>query len=159
MPTHLINLSDKKILVAPLDWGLGHAARCVPLIKQLQQQNNKLIIACTIQQKKFLEQELNGVEFVPLFGYNIRYSNQLPLWIKILAQIPKLYWVIRKENKWLTVYLRKNKIDAIISDNRFGLYNKSIESIFITHQLNISAPAFKNMINRINLFFIKKYNY
>lgn len=137
---------------------MGHAARCVPLIKQLQQQQNDVVVACTSQQRKFLEQEVNGVEFVTLFGYNMCYAKILPLWVKILTQVPKLFSVVRKENKWLTNYLKKNKIDVIISDNRFGFYNENVESVFITHQLNVQAPFFENAINRINSSFIKKYN-
>lgn len=158
MLTPNLNLFGKKILLTPLDWGLGHAARCVPLVKKLQLQDNHFIIACTPQQKQFLQQELKGVEYVDLFDYNIRYSTFLPLWIKIFIQLPKLYFVVRKENNWLANYLQKNRVDVVISDNRFGFYNKSVESIFITHQLNIQAPAFKKVINRINNSFIRNYN-
>ncbi|HXU25886.1 MAG TPA: glycosyltransferase [Bacteroidia bacterium] len=153
-----INLYNKKILLAPLDWGMGHAARCVPLIKQLQQQQNSLVIACTKQQQQFLEQEISGVEFASLFGYNMSYAKVLPLWVKILFQLPKLSAVVKQENKWLANYLKENKTDVVISDNRFGFYNENVESIFITHQLNVQAPFFQNMINRINGSFIKKYN-
>ena len=31
----------KKIIVAPLNWGLGHASRCVPIIKELQKNQIK----------------------------------------------------------------------------------------------------------------------
>jgi UDP:flavonoid glycosyltransferase YjiC (YdhE family) len=130
----------------------------VPLLKQLQQQQNSLAIACTPQQQKFLEQEISGVEFVILFGYNMRYAKVLPLWMKILMQLPKLFFVVRKENRWLASYLKQNRTDIVISDNRFGFYNESVESIFITHQLNVQAPFFKKAINKINSSFIKKYN-
>ncbi len=152
------NIHNKKILIAPLDWGLGHAARCVPLIKQLQQQNNNIVIACNTQQKTFLQQEIEDVAFADLFGYNMRYAKVLPLWMKILFQFPKLFIVVRRENKWLKEYLEKNKTDIVISDNRFGFYNEKVESVFITHQLNVQAPFFKKAINHINASFIKKYN-
>ncbi|HKC69446.1 MAG TPA: glycosyltransferase [Bacteroidia bacterium] len=158
MPSSPINLYNKKIVLAPLDWGMGHAARCVPLLKKLQQQQNSIVIACTTQQQKFLEQEISGVEFVNLFGYNMHYAKVVPLWFKILMQLPKLSVVVKKENKWLATYLKNNKTDVVISDNRFGFYNESVESIFITHQLNVQAPFFKNLINKINSSFIKKYN-
>jgi uncharacterized protein (TIGR00661 family) len=158
VPTANLNLFGKKILLAPLDWGMGHSARCIPLVKQLQQQDNKFTIACTIQQKQFLQQELNDVEYVDLFGYNISYSTVLPLWIKVLFQLPKLISVVRRENKWLANYLRNNKIDVVISDNRFGMYHKNVQSIFITHQVSIQAPVWGKMINRINSSFITKYN-
>ncbi|HXD93342.1 MAG TPA: hypothetical protein VNX01_09020, partial [Bacteroidia bacterium] len=130
----------------------------MPLIKQLQQQQNSLVIACTSQQQQFFEQEISGVEFVFLFGYNMRYTKVLPLWMKILMQLPKLFSVVRKEKKWLATYLKNNKADIVISDNRFGFYNENVESIFITHQLNVQAPFFKKLINRINSSFIEKYN-
>ncbi|HEX7413744.1 MAG TPA: glycosyltransferase [Bacteroidia bacterium] len=128
------------------------------MVKKLQHQGNHFIIACTPQQKQFLQQELNDIEYVDLFGYNISYSTFLPLCFKILVQLPKLYFVVKKENRWLANYLQENKVDIVISDNRFGFYNKSVESIFITHQLNIQAPTFKKVINRINNSFIKNYN-
>ena len=37
--------SKKRILVAPLDWGIGHATRCIPIIKQLISHNYEVIIA------------------------------------------------------------------------------------------------------------------
>ena len=153
-----INLHYKKVLIAPLDWGLGHTARCVPLIKQLQQQNNSIVIACNPQQKAFLQQEIRDVVFVDLFGYNMHYAKAFPLWMKILFQLPKLFIVVQKENKWLANYLEENRTDVAISDNRFGFYNEKVESVFITHQLNVQAPFFKKAINQINTSFIKKYN-
>ena len=157
MPINL-NLFNKKILLAPLDWGLGHAARCVPIIKQLQQQNNTLIIACTETQKTFFQNEISNVTYLSLFGYNIKYSIRLSLWLKICLQLPRLCLVVRKENKWLAKYLKQNKTDVVISDNRFGFYNENVESIFITHQLNIQTPVFKKLVNTLNTFFIRKFN-
>lgn len=157
MATAVHDLFEKKILLAPLDWGLGHASRCVPLIKRLQGQNNHFVIACTVKQKQFLQEELNGVEYVDLFGYDVMYSTVLPLWIKILLQLPRISSIIRKEHRWLADYVKKNKVDFIISDNRFGFYHEKVESIFITHQLNVQVPVFKSIINRINVSFIKKY--
>ena len=40
-----LNAGHKSILVAPLNWGLGHATRCIPIIKALQQNNYIPIIA------------------------------------------------------------------------------------------------------------------
>ncbi len=46
----------------------------------------------------------------------------------------------------------------VISDNRYGLWNKNIESLFITHQINIQAPVFEKLLFRINSWFIAKYD-
>ena len=39
------NSTNKTILIAPLNWGLGHATRCIPIIKALQENNYIPIIA------------------------------------------------------------------------------------------------------------------
>ncbi len=150
-------ISGKRILICPLDWGLGHAARCVPLIKQLQQ-NNHIIIGCNEWQQEFFEKEISNVEYAPLFGYNVKYSEKISLGLKMLSQFPRLSLTVRKENAWLKKFLEKNKIDVVISDNRFGLYNKNVESIFITHQLFVPAPFLKTAVNKINAIFIKKFD-
>ena len=33
-----------RVLVAPLDWGLGHATRCIPIIRQLLQRGCYVLI-------------------------------------------------------------------------------------------------------------------
>jgi UDP:flavonoid glycosyltransferase YjiC (YdhE family) len=154
----IITYSDKRILVCPLDWGLGHASRCVPLIKQLQLQNNKVIIACTDWQKKFLQNEITGVEFTELFGYNVKYSEKLSLGLKILLQFPRLSSLVRKEHYWLEEFLKNNQVDVVISDNRFGLYNKKAECVFMTHQLFVPAPFLPGLVNKMNFYFIKKFD-
>jgi uncharacterized protein (TIGR00661 family) len=56
--------------------------------------------------------------------------------------------------------IKKYKIDAVISDNRFGFYANNIPSVYITHQLFIeTGNSFTNKIaTKIHAFFIKKYS-
>ena len=35
----------KRVLVAPLDWGLGHATRCIPVINALIVQGFEVVLA------------------------------------------------------------------------------------------------------------------
>ncbi|HWB24227.1 MAG TPA: glycosyltransferase [Chitinophagaceae bacterium] len=154
------NLILKKILVAPLDWGLGHATRCIPLIKQLQKNGCIVTIAASGSVKTLLENEFPGISIIPLHGYNIQYSNTKRfLAIKILMQAPKIARSIRREQAWLKKVLAENNFDAVISDNRFGLYTTKIPCIFITHQLLIQAPFawLDKLIQLINYRFINRY--
>ncbi len=132
------NLLHKKILVAPLDWGLGDATRCIPIIKHLKALDCEVIIACTPTQGKLLKQQFPQNLFLPIFGYNITYTkhrSMLPF--KMLAQIPKIFSSIKKEHRWLQKIIHQHKIDAVISDNRYGLYSKHVPCYFITHQLQV----------------------
>jgi len=150
------------ILIAPLDWGLGHASRCIPIIKYLSSIDCDVIIASDGIQQSLLQAEFPHLQFINLSGYRITFSkNRWKTLIKYFWQIPKILISINRENKWLQSFLLKNRVDAIISDNRYGLFNKNISSIFITHQLTIKNPLgnfFENLLRKINYHYINKFN-
>lgn len=150
-----------RILICPLDWGLGHATRCIPIIKELNHLNCEVIIAADKLTFSLLKMEFPALQFLVLQGYEIEYSqNKRTLPFKILGQIPKLLRRIKKENKWLQVAIDEHNIDAVISDNRFGLYSNKVPCIYITHQLAIqTGDSFGNLLaQKFHYYFIKKYN-
>ena len=139
---------------------MGHATRCIPIIKTLQQQGYSIIVAANDRQQKILEQELENVQYIFLKGYEITYSKSHWFFgLKILLQTPKILWRIYQEHQWLMKIIELEKIDIVITDNRFGLFSKKIPSIFITHQLQIKAPFFwvEKLIQKINYYFINQY--
>ncbi len=153
----------KTILIAPLDWGLGHASRCIPVIHKYLQEGNNVIIAGTHETNKFISTEFPNLEYLTIPGYRIQFDffiktkentqhyanfsdyqyafnpkkSQLPV---IIKQIPKILRAIRKEHLWLKNLLKSRSIDLIISDNRYGLWHRQVKSIFITHQLFLKTP-------------------
>ena len=134
------------VLVAPLDWGLGHATRCIPVISELLRQNANVVLAGEGSIKNLLQKEFPQLSFVRLKGYNIRYSqNKWTLPFVIASQIPKIISAIKYENKRLQEIVNEHKIDGIIADNRYGLYYEGIPSVFITHQLLIKTLYFSLM--------------
>lgn len=148
------------VLIAPLDWGLGHATRCIPIIKVLLLNNCKVIIACNKQQQKLLELEFTDVTFLFLEGYNITYSSNpklLPL--SILRQLGNIRKAIKIEHLWLDKAIEKHAIDLVISDNRYGLYSNKVPCVFITHQLTIKAPFLfvEKWLQQINYQFINRF--
>src|SRR5882762_843155 len=135
-----INGGKKRALVAPLDWGLGHATRCIPIIYSLQEQDFEVIIAADGPIKNLLKREFPNVVFTELKGYKIRYSRRgALLLLSIFMQLPKLLWCIYREHQWLKKIRVAHKIDCVISDNRLGLYHASIPCFYITHQLKIKT--------------------
>ncbi|OQX98680.1 MAG: hypothetical protein B6I24_04675 [Bacteroidetes bacterium 4572_128] len=155
--------SIKKVLICPLDWGLGHASRCVPIIYELLNQKFKIIIAADNLPLEFLKKEFKNVEFVkfPSF-YKISYSKKVPFSIKLFFQIPKIILGIYKEHIFLKKIIKKFNINIVISDNRFGLFNKNIFTIFITHQILIKMPFYLKFLEFpiyfLNKYIIEKYN-
>jgi uncharacterized protein (TIGR00661 family) len=158
-----INISGpgKRVLIAPLDWGLGHATRCIPIIYDLIGRGFEVIIAAGGPIKILLKKEFSQVVFTELAGYNISYSRRgswLP--VKLFLQGPKLLWSIYSEKKWLAGFVRENNIDLVISDNRLGLFHKTITCIYITHQLKIkTGNRFIDwLLQKIHYFFINRYS-
>ena len=151
MPLTKINIHQPKlrILVAPLDWGLGHATRIIPLVKMLENAGATVLLAADGAIAKLLQTELPGREILPLPGYQIRYGkNGKTFFFKMLVQAPAIIKRIKKENNWLKNIIEEKKINALISDNRFGFYAKNIPSVYITHQLYIETGISK-MMNRL----------
>ena len=127
---------SKKIIVAPLNWGLGHASRCVPIINALLENSFIPIIASDGNSLVFLQKEFPRFEYIELPSYNISYGKNLKL--KLLLQAHKILKTVRKEQKIIELYVAQNKdVIGIISDNRFGVRSDKIPSVYITHQLNV----------------------
>lgn len=152
----------KKVLVAPLDWGLGHATRCIPIIKLLIESGAEVILAADGRAAQLLKEEFPELKHIHLKGYRIRYSKTFSMALMIAIQIPKIISSIIREHSDLKKIIRNEQPDIVISDNRFGLWNNKIRSVFITHQLMVKCPSglkfLEPLIHRIILRFVKKYN-
>jgi uncharacterized protein (TIGR00661 family) len=152
--------SNLTILVAPLDWGLGHATRCIPIIKFLQSQNHQVIIAAEQNTEILLKQALTQVTFIQLKGYRIKYSTtSFKTFVKLLSQIPSILLSIYKEHQWVKKVVKNYAIDVIISDNRFGLFHKTTPSVFITHQLMIQTGSKigNKLLQQLNYLFVQQF--
>lgn len=157
------NLSvQPRILVAPLDWGLGHATRCIPLIRLLLQKGCTVFLAGEGKVEHLLRGEFPQLPFLPLPGYRIRYgASGRGLMVAILQQLPAVFKTIQKENSWLQTIVAQHQIDAVISDNRYGLHHPQIHSILITHQLQIQTPfgrAGHALLQQLTYRFINRFS-
>lgn len=138
------------IIVAPLNWGLGHATRMVPIIQSLLKQKVNVHLASDGEALTVLKQSFPSLPATELPSYNIQYKhksllrNSFSLSVNMLKAIPK-------EKKAITILAKAIKADTIISDNRYGCYTKLTKNIFITHQLNIlTGNLAEKSINTIN---------
>lgn len=131
--------AKKSILICPLDWGLGHATRCVPVIRELLRLNFNVIIGADKKPLAFLKQEFPELSTIIIPGYEITYGEKGSSF-KLFCESVRFYNFIKKEHQILKKVLEENNIDVIISDNRYGLWNKKVKSIIITHQLYVKTP-------------------
>ena len=156
-------IKNSTVIIAPLDWGLGHATRCIPIIKILQGGNNRCIIASSGRSLELLKQEFPTLEFEEIPSYNITYGkNTFGTFFKLLVQIPKSLVVKSKEQTIANALVKKYNALYILSDNRFGMYSPLCKSIFITHQIRVRLPLplrpFERLFFIINKAMISKFS-
>ncbi len=133
---------DKKVvIVAPLDWGLGHATRCIPIIKKLYALHCKVVIVTSGRPLLLLRKEFPDAVFYDLPSYNIYYQKRGSFLIKLTIQLQKILAGIAREHRQLRAIIQKEQPDLIISDNRYGVRNKKVYSVFISHQMMIKFPG------------------
>lgn len=130
------------IVIAPLNWGLGHATRCIPIIHFLLQNNVNPILASDGASLELLRNEFPQLESLELPSYGVRYSKKgYFLRYKLLLQFPYLFYTAFREYKLLQRLVKERNIDGVISDNRFGMFHKKVPSVYITHQLQVLSGS------------------
>ncbi|GGC83728.1 glycosyl transferase [Flavobacterium lutivivi] len=152
-------MNTKNILVAPLNWGLGHAARCIPLIKELINQGYTPVLASDGNALNLLKKEFPNLIALELPSYEIEYAKKAKnfKW-KLLKNSPKTINAIIEEKKLVKKWCEEYDLAGIISDNRLGVYNKKVPSVIITHQLRVLSGKTTWISSKLHQRFIKKFN-
>lgn len=130
-----------KVLVAPLDWGLGHATRCVPVIREFLRQGAQVELAVVKSNARLLRRIFPNLRQHLAPSYNIVYPKHgynMGLWL--LKNGVHLNRVIRYEHHYAEKMVELHHFDVLVSDNRFGFYSKNAKSIYMTHQRRIAFP-------------------
>ena len=150
-----------RILVAPLDWGLGHATRCIPVIQLLMNNGAEVLLAGEGKMAALLSEAFPGLTLLPLKGYGVHYSGRSLAW-SLVKQVPKILRVIRAEHRWLQQAVQEHHIHAVISDNRYGLYHPAIPTVIITHQLRIQTgfgPGPDGLLQRLHYRYLNRFSF
>jgi uncharacterized protein (TIGR00661 family) len=156
----------KRILVAPLNWGLGHATRSIPIIKALIEQGFEPVIASDGVALSLLKKEFPELDSIELPSYNITYPKKGKFFkLNLIKGTPKMLKAIKKEKNVLKSIIESYQIEGVISDNRLGMYSKKVPSVFITHQLQVlsgnttwlSTKLHQNIIKRFDECWVPDY--
>ena len=152
-------MRKKRILVAALNWGLGHAARCIPIIKELQRFDFEPILASDGAALELFKLEFPELTHLELPTYDIQYSEKgEDLKWKLLKDSPKILKAIKAEKKRTKAIVKEYRIKGIISDNRFGVRSSKLKkNVFITHQLKVLSGNTTFLSSYIHNKFIDKF--
>ncbi|MCB0461347.1 MAG: glycosyltransferase [Flavobacteriaceae bacterium] len=150
---------NKRILIAPLNWGLGHAARCIPIIEELINHNFEPIIGSDGNALSLLKKEFPNLQTFELPSYNVNYSKKgTYLKLKLISNIPSIAIAIKNENNFIKKFVKTHNIDGVISDNRLGLYCKQVPCVIMTHQLNVLSGNTTYLSTKLHQKFINKFD-
>ena len=150
---------DDIIMVAPLNWGLGHASRCIPLIRMLRKKCKKVIIASDGVALELLKSEFPDLPFYPLSSYNIQYRYE-SIVLNILLSSFYIIRAVISERKTALKLAALNGATAILSDNRLGFRTSGVKNYYLTHQINILHPnsIISWLGSKCHQWFIRKFD-
>lgn len=152
-------MSNKTILVGALNWGLGHATRCIPIINALQQRGVQVVLAADGAALALWREHYPALPWVALPSYNIHYPSANMVW-NIARQLPQLLKAIRLERQQVPALVQQYSIDAIISDNRYGLRQAGLPCVFVSHQLHLALPKWvvPPLVNALHQRYIRAFD-
>ena len=130
----------------------------MPLIAALLDRGAEVLLASDGAALDLLKKEYPDLPAFELPSYNIYYHRQNMVW-NMALQWPKMMQAIRKEHQYLKTLVRKENIDLIISDNRYGCFHTSTKNIFLSHQLNLKVPTLllRTVVNQVNRLLLKPF--
>ncbi|WP_159038334.1 glycosyltransferase [Brumimicrobium mesophilum] len=134
--------------MSPLNWGLGHVCRTIPIIKWLLDNKNEIIICCDANQEQFYRNYFPEIWYVPHEGYPFKFNGNGNWTLDILKNIGSLHSFLKDEKRRVAELVEKFNPDLILSDQRFGFISKSVKSIIISHQLNLPVQKW-NILAKI----------
>ena len=151
-----------KILIAPLNWGLGHATRCVLIIRKLITEGHEPVVVADGFPLAFLQQEFPTLRFIEFPSYSVYYTAGKSQVGAMLFNFPNIISGIIREHFWLRDLLRNENFNQVISDNRCGMWNRRVHSIYMTHQLMVKMPSnltfLEPLVHRLHNAFIRRYD-
>ncbi len=141
---------------------MGHTTRCVPVIRYLLGCGYKVLFAGNDQQCNYITATIAGINTIKLEGYNVHYASSAFMFMPSIAgQLPKLLAAIKKEHEWLKNIVKQHEIDAVISDNRYGLYHDEVPCVIMTHQLQVLSgmgTAVDSILRKLHYKYLEKFN-
>lgn len=152
-------MQSKNILVAPLNWGIGHATRCIPIINELIQDGFNPIIASDGSALEFLIKEFPELKSFELPSYGIKYpKNGLWLKAKLIRQSLSIRKAIKSEREFVNSLIDSENLIGIISDNRLGVLSKKVPSVYITHQINVFSGLTTFISSWLHQYYINQFD-
>jgi len=151
------SISHKRILLSPLNWGMGHVARCIPLIAAFLKNGNTVIVAATDEQAAVFRAYFPSIELVKHEGYPFVFAGKGNFSLDLARQFKGLKKRLNTEIEQTEKLVKDRNIDLVISDHRYGFRSKKIPSIILTHQMNLPVRWFEGWVQKMHERFLRQF--
>lgn len=152
------DIKKQRVLLSPLNWGMGHVSRCIGLIDILLRNDNSVFIACSADQQAIFQQYFKEVTFIDHDGYPFEFGGKGKFSIDLLKSFSALKKRQNEERIEVENYVDFFQIDIVISDHRYGFRSKKVKSIFLTHQLNLPVKWYERWVQKIHLAYLRAFD-
>ena len=153
------DLQGKRILISPLNWGMGHVARCIGMIHQLCEQGNEIFVACDKEQELIFREYFENVSFIPHAGYPFHFGGKGNFGWDLLSRAKSLRSRMNKEREEVKQLVSDHRIDFLISDHRYGFISTEIPSVFMTHQVNLPVRWYEKGVGFLHKKLMKRFTF
>jgi hypothetical protein len=152
-------LTNKRILITALNWGMGHVSRTIDIINRLIDQQNTLFFAGNPHQISVIQEYFPVVETYILSDYPFDFTIDSTFNMSLLRSSVSLMKHVGKEHTEINRIIEELQLDVVISDHRYGCYSKQCTSIFLTHQLRFHLTGFWRIGNVIHKLLMKRFDF
>jgi UDP:flavonoid glycosyltransferase YjiC (YdhE family) len=151
-------IKQKRILISPLNWGMGHVARCISLIDTFLKNGNTVFAAVSEEQGAILRSYFPDVGVVNHDGYPFVFGGKGNFSLDLARQFKRLKTRLLEEEKQTEHFVDTLSIDVVISDHRYGFRSSRVPSIFLTHQLHLPIRWFESWVQKMHERFLKNFD-
>mgnify|MGYP005839130979 CR=1 FL=1 len=147
----------KHIIWGVLNWGLGHATRSAPLIRQAVQMGWQVTLASDGKALHWLQKEFPNLPTISLPSYGIKQYNTHYSALPLFSMLPAIYKAARAEHRILQQLANQNSATIVISDNRLGFYHPTVASYYISHQLHIPGGIWQRPASALHRYYYRNF--
>lgn len=151
-------IQEKRILISPLNWGMGHVARCIPLISTFLENGNTVFAAVSVEQGKILSSYFPSIEIVNHEGYPFVFHGKGNFSLDLARQFKGLNKRMVDEREQTEQLVKELAIDLVISDHRYGFRSIHVTSILLTHQLNLPVRWYEGWVQKMHEKFLRNFD-
>lgn len=142
----------RRVLFAVHDWGLGHASRCLPLIRALVERGDEVAIVCARGAGwQLLQAELGqACRFIAFKDIPKPFSRWPALfYVRMSLDTPRVLARFRQEQRFTEKLVARHHFDCVVSDSRFGMWSREVPSYCILHSLRQIIPGRPRYLERL----------